>query len=284
MLATLIIVFREVLEAALVVSIVLAAAKGIAGRGRWVSYGIGLGVAGACLVAAFAGAIASSVQGRGQEFLNAGVLLTAVAMLGWHNIWMSKHGKALAGELKAVGRDVVSGKSPLSVLMIVVMVAVLREGSEVVLFTYGIYASGAQGTMMLIGGVLGIGAGIAAGALLYHGLLRIPTRYLFSVTGWMILLLAAGMAADAAGFLTQAGVLPALQTGVWDTSWLLTEHSILGRLLHILVGYTQRPSVMQIIFYVTTLAVILSLMRIVNRPAVAPQAAASRPRVGVQSR
>lgn len=275
MLATAIIVFREVLEAALVVSIVLAAAKGVAGRGRWVALGVLLGVGGACVVAAFADVIANAVEGRGQELLNATVLLVAVAMLGWHNIWMSKHGKALAAHIKAVGEDVRSGTKPLSVLMVVVLVAVLREGSEVVLFTYGIYASGAQGNMMLVGGVLGLGAGVAAGALLYNGLLRIPTRYLFTVTGWMILLLAAGMAADAAGFLTQAGVLPPLHNSVWNTSWLLSEHSIAGQLLHILVGYTQRPSGMQIVFYLATLTVIGSLMRIVNRPAPPPGTARS---------
>ncbi|MDA3921387.1 MAG: FTR1 family protein [Salinisphaera sp.] len=265
MLATAIIVFREVLEAALVVSIVLAAAKGVAGRGRAVGFGVLLGIAGACLVAAFAGAIASALEGRGQEFLNAGILLIAVVMLGWHNIWMSQHGKQLASEMLAAGRDVASGVKPLSMLTIVVLVAVLREGSETVLFTYGIYASGAGASSMLAGGGLGVGGGVLAGALLYNGLLRIPVRHLFTVTGWMILLLAAGMAAEAAGFLTQAGVLPVLTSSVWDTSWLLTEHSIIGRLLHILVGYTQRPSGMQLLFYVTTLVGIGGAMWQANR-------------------
>lgn len=265
MLATAIIVFREVLEAALVVSIVMAAAKGEAGRGRWVGLGILLGIGGACLVAAFAGVIANAVQGRGQELLNASILLVAVAMLGWHNIWMSKHGKALARHISAVGHDVAVGEKPLSMLMIVVLVAVLREGSEVVLLGYGIYASGASSFSMLIGGVCGILAGMVTGFLLYKGLLRIPTRHLFTVTGWMILLLAAGMATDAAGLLTQAGILPVIKSGVWNTSWLLTEQSMFGRLMHILVGYTQRPSAMQLLFYVVTLVTIGSLMWIVNR-------------------
>lgn len=266
MLATAIIMFREVLEAALVVSIVLAAAKGVAGRGRWVSYGVGLGVAGACLVAAFASAIANAVQGRGQELLNAAILLLAVAMLGWHNIWMSRHGKELAQTMRAVGHDVAVGDKPLSVLMIVVMMAVLREGSEAVLFGYGIYAGGEQVASMLTGAAGGLAAGIVVGILLYKGLLRIPTRHLFRVTGWMILLLAAGMATDAAGLLTQAGILPAIRDSVWNTSWLLTEQSVPGRLLHILMGYTQSPSALQIIFYFTTLATIGGLMWFINRP------------------
>ena len=266
MLATGIIMFREVLEAALIVSIVMAAAKGVAGRGRWVGYGIALGIVGACLVAAFAGVIAQAVQGRGQELLNAAVLLLAVAMLGWHNVWMSHHGKALAQQMKAIGHDVAVGDKPLSVLMVVVTMAVLREGSEVVLFGYGIYASGAHAISMLTGAVGGLVLGVASGVLLYKGLLRIPTRHLFAVTGWMILLLAAGLAADAAGLLTQAGVLPAIREGIWNTSWLLNEQSLLGRLLHILVGYSQRPSAMQLIFYVAALAFIGGLMWAINRP------------------
>jgi high-affinity iron transporter len=147
---------------------------------------------------------------------------------------------------------------------------VLREGSEAVLFGYGIYASGAGAGSMLAGALIGVAGGVAAGTLLYKGLLRIPTRHLFTVTGWMILLLAAGMATDAAGMLTQAGVLPAIHEGVWNSSWLLSQQSMAGRLMHILVGYTQRPSALQLIFYVATLLGIGSLMWLVNRPRPTP--------------
>ncbi len=274
MLATAIIVYREVLEAALVVSIVLAAAKGVAGRGRWVAIGIALGIGGACGVAAFAGAIATAFQGRGQELLNAAILLTAVAMLGWHNVWMSSHGKDLAAKMKAVGHDVAVGDKPLTALMVVVTMAVLREGSEVVLFGYGIYAGGAGAEAMLLGGLVGLALGGATGVLLYKGLLRVPTRHLFTVTGWMVLLLAAGMATDAAGFLTQAGILSPIRAGLWNTSWLLTEHSMPGRLLHILVGYTQSPSALQVLFWLATLTVIGGLMRVTGRTAVRRKEAA----------
>jgi len=266
MLATAIIVFREVLEAALVVSIVMAAAKGARGRGFWVSAGVLAGIVGACVVAAFAGVITTAAEGRGQELLNAGILLTAVAMLAWHNIWMSQHGKQLAAEMSAAGRDVASGKKPLAVLMIVVMMAVLREGSEVALFTYGILASGAQGTWMLVGGAGGLAAGALTGVLLYRGLLRIPMGQLFRVTGWMILLLAAGLSAQAAAVLTQAGLLPTLGSAVWNTSWLLSDQSLIGNVLHVLIGYTSRPSGIQIVFYLCTLITIGGAMLVVNRP------------------
>lgn len=265
MLATAIILFREVLEAALVVSIVMAATKGVDGRSRYVSAGIALGVLGSVLVAAFAGAIASALSGRGQELLNAAILLTAVAMLGWHNIWMSQHGKELAARMKAAGHDVASGRKPLYALLVVVMMAVLREGSEVALFSYGILASGARATAMAIGGAGGLALGVLAGCLLYYGLLRIPMRHLFRVTGWMILLLAAGLAAQAAGLLSQVGLLPTLGSNLWDTSWLLNQHSMMGNLLHVLIGYTERPSGIQLLFYLTALVCIGSGMRWVNR-------------------
>ncbi len=96
MLATAIIVFREVLEASLVVGIVLAASRGMPRRGAWVTGGVAAGILGAAIVAACAGAIAAAVNGIGQELFNAAILFTAVMMLGWHNIWMNRHGRELA--------------------------------------------------------------------------------------------------------------------------------------------------------------------------------------------
>jgi high-affinity iron transporter len=257
MLAAAIIVFREVLEASLIVSIVLAAAKGIAGRNAWVGAGLVLGLVGAVLVASFAGALAQAAQGMGQELFNAVILLTAVVMLGWHNVWMSSHGKEMATDVGRLGKEVVAGSRPLYALAVVTGVAVLREGSETVLFLYGIASSGSDGwANMAIGGLVGVAGGVAVGAGLYFGLLRIPMRHLFTVTNWMILLLAAGMASQAAGFLVQADLLPALGNAVWNTSWLLTESSVLGKILHALIGYVSRPAGIQVLFYVTTLFVI----------------------------
>jgi high-affinity iron transporter len=93
-------------------------------------------------------------------------------------------------------------------------------------------------------------------------LLKIPLRYLFSTTSWLILLLAAGMASQGAAFLAAADVLPSLGNNRWDTSAILTENSLVGQLAHVLIGYTARPAGIQIVFYVATLVVIGSLMRI----------------------
>jgi len=266
MLATAIIVFREVLEAALVVSIVLAATRGVFRRGLWVSGGVLGGLLGATAVALFADAIAAAASGVGQELFNAAVLFVAVFMLGWHNVWMSRHGRELASSLKSVGAAVRGGARPMHVLAAVVGMAVLREGSELVLFLYGVAASESGQTRgMLAGALVGVGAGAAVGAALYLGLLRIPTSRLFSVTGWMILLLAAGMAAQGAAFLVQADILPSLGETVWDTTALISDQGILGRVLHALIGYTARPYGIQVLFYFVTLGAIMALMKIVNR-------------------
>ncbi len=262
MLATLLIVFREVIEAGLIVGIVLAATKGVRRRGLWVGYGVIGGVAGACLVAAFAGQIASLFEGSGQELFNAGILLLAVGMLTWHNVWMASHGRVTAQEMRQVGADVAAGKRPLAALAIVCGVAVLREGSEIVLFLYGVAAAGGTSAVgMVAGGALGVLAGAGVSALIYFGLLTIPARHLFSVTSGLITLLAAGLAAQAVAFLQQAGYLGVLTSTVWNTSWLLSDDSLIGRMVHTLIGYTARPNGAQLVIYLMTVAVILGLMR-----------------------
>ena len=106
MLATLVIVFREVLEAGLIVGVVLSAAKGMPRRGLWVGYGIVAGAAGACVVAGFAGEIAALFEGSGQELFTAAILVLAVIMLSWHNAWMASHGRAMTREIREVGAAV----------------------------------------------------------------------------------------------------------------------------------------------------------------------------------
>jgi high-affinity iron transporter len=273
-LPSLIIVFREVFEAGLIIGIVMAVTSGVAGRGRWVAGGVAAGVLGACVVALFTSGISQLFQGSGQELFNAGILGFAVVMLSWHNVWMSRHGRELATEMRAAGQAVVEGSKSLAALAVVVMIAVLREGSEVVLFLYGIAAAqGGADDGMLVGGLIGLVLGAAVCFLTYRGLVTIPTRYLFAVTSTLIALLAAGMAAQAVAFLEQADILTALDQTVWDTSWILRDGSFLGRALHTLIGYVDQPTAMQVIVYTATLAIIALLMRVFALP----HAKAARP-------
>src|SRR5437868_184997 len=272
MLAALIIVFREVFEAGLIIGIVLVVTRSVAGRNRWIAGGVLAGVLAACVVAIFAGAISRLFAGMGQELLNAAILCIAVAMLTWHNVWMARHGSELAGQLRAAGQAVVEGKKSLLALAIVVGVAVLREGSEVVLFLYGVLAAGTDTSWSVaLGGFLGLALGATVCLLTYFGLLRIPARALFATTTVLIALLAAGMAAQAAAFLERANWLTALDNVVWDSGWLLSDSSIAGRALHTLIGYTDQPTAMELVVYLAILLVTFVLMRLAGAPVKTPQ-------------
>jgi len=262
MLASAVIVFREILEAGLVVGVVLASARGVPRLGLWVARGLLAGAAGACLVAAFAGRLAALFEGTGQELFNAVVLLLAVAMLAWHGAWMAGHGRAMAQEARRLGAAVVRGDRPRAALSLVCGAAMLREGSEIALFLWGVAASGGTSqAAMLAGGALGLLAGAALAALLYLGLLSIPVRHLFAVTSALVTLLAAGLAAQAVAFLQQAGLAEVLTGTLWDTSAVLPEDGLPGRLLHSLVGYTDRPTGAQAAAYLATVLVIVGLSR-----------------------
>ena len=275
MLPSLLIVFREVFEAGLIIGIVMAVTSSVPGRGLWVAGGVAAGVLGACVVALFTGGLSELFGGSGQELFNAGILGFAVLMLGWHNVWMARHGREMAAEMRAAGQAVVTGSKSLAALAAVVMIAVLREGSEVVLFLYGVAAAqGGADLSMAAGGAVGLVLGAIVCLLTYLGLITIPTRYLFAVTSTLITLLAAGMAAQAIAFLQQANILTVFDETVWNTSWLLSDSSLLGRALHTLIGYVDQPTAMQLIAYAATLAVILVLMRLFAvPPAQRPRAA-----------
>jgi high-affinity iron transporter len=266
MLGALVIVFREVIEAGLIIGIVLAASREIPGNKRWVALGVAGGTAGSVVVAIFAGAISDAFAGAGQELFNASVLGIAVVMLTWHNVWMARHNREIVAEMKNVGAAVSAGTRPLTALSIVVGLAVLREGSEVVLFLYGVLASGTSGISVLTGGIVGVLLGAAFSALTYYGLLAIPLRHIFGVTSILIALLAAGMAAQATQFLDAAGFITVLGQQLWDTSGVLPQNSLIGRVLHTLIGYTDRPTELQLIVYISTLALMIALMRMARPP------------------
>ena len=261
MLSIAIIIFREVLEVSLILGVLLAATKGLAGRKRWVWAGFSGGVMGAAAVAYFAKAISNLVEGMGQEVFNAGVLMLAAALIAWTVVWMSRHGRKLTQHFQEVGRAVKEGEQPLSMLAAVMALSMLREGSEMVLFTYGVLASGEKFSAVLSGCAAGLAAGSFIGVLLYYGLVKISPKHLFSVTAWLLAFLASGMVSQALGYLASAGFVPEIVSPVWDTSKILPEKNWLGMVLHALLGYTERPSGIQLVGYFITLGGIVMLLQ-----------------------
>jgi len=264
MLATSIIIFREILEIAIILSVVMVAAKELEHRNRWVAIGLGAGILGSCLVAFFAQSISNAAEGMGQEFFNAMVLLAAAFVIGMTALWMSKHAKELTAHLRHVSNEVIQGNMPLYSIAIVIALAVLREGAEIVLFTHGMIASGKSISSILAGSAMGFTAGIIVGASMYFGLLKISTKHVFTVTTWLLIFLCAGMAATAAQYLASAGWFESLSYQLWNTSAIISDSSMVGKVLHALFGYTARPLAIQVAFYVVTLITLVVAMKIIN--------------------
>ncbi len=117
-------------------------------------------------------------------------------------------------------------------------------------------------TDLALGSAGGLALGAAVSVAIYVGLSTIPLRWFFAATGALVTMLAAGLAAEAVHQLSNAGLVPAsIDVTLWDTSWLLSDDSFLGRLLHVLVGYRDRPTVPEAIVYAATIAAILLLSR-----------------------
>lgn len=256
MLASSIIVFREILEIALILGVIGAATRGLAGRGKWIAFGIMGALAGSGLVAYFANEISEAAEGLGQEVFNAIILFAATALIGWTVIWMSTHAKQLSAHLKNVGKKIADGSLPMYSLAVVVAITGLREGSEIILFTHGILASGTPGYEVFIGSMGGLVGGTIIGAMLYLGLLQISPKYIFSVTSWLLIFLAAGMAANGAKYLVAADILTFWTSAAWNSGNIISQDGFIGQVLHALFGYSERPMGIQLAFYVATAALL----------------------------
>lgn len=258
MFSATLIVFRETLEAALFVGIIAAATKQLAGRTRWLGAGVAIGVLGAISLALMAERVGTLFDGVGQDLLNVGILSVALAMLVWHCVWVSTHGREMAAGARHLGMSVGQGQRKPWALLVAVALAVLREGAETVLFVAGSMTpeDTIGSASVLLSCALGLAAGALLGVLMYFGLSRIPTQRLFRATNVLIALLAASIASQLAKALIQAGVVERWSVPLWDSSAFLAPDSAIGAVLHALVGYEARPAGAQLAFYVAVLAVI----------------------------
>lgn len=268
MLSTALIVFRETLEAALFIGIVAVACRGLAGRGRWLSGGVAAGLLGSVLLAAAMGEVSAWADGLGQEMVNVGILSCALAMLSYHSIWVSTHGREMAQEARTLGQGALQGHHTLWALTVAVALSVLREGAETVLFVAGFMSGHPEGLVgMLMGAAAGVLAGAFLGVAIYAGMARIKTHHIFAVTQVFMCLLTASLSSQLAKNLQQADVLSWGAQALWDSTGLLSDNAALAVFLHALMGYEARPSLLQGVFYSITLILVAGATWLVkNRP------------------
>ena len=194
----------------------------------------------------------------GQEIFNAIIILSASFLIAITVIWMKKHGKEIVGKLKQTGEDVKKGDAPIYILTIITALTILREGSEIVLFSYGLMAKGETLVNILTGALLGSCLAIFVSGLAYFGVVKISTAKILNYTSYLLILLCAGMASIGVNYLVQGGIINFGTNIVWDSSSILSDSSILGEILSILIGYISRPSLIQVVVYVSVI-ILLSL-------------------------
>lgn len=269
--AAFLIMLREGIEAALIVSILLAYLRQLdrseGARLVW------LGAGAAVLVSVGAGAVIFSVagefEGRAEAAFEGFVTLFAVSVLTWMIFWMRRQGARIRSELhERVDSAIASGGAGLAALAFFV---VLREGIESALFMFATFKATAQGTGgaagQATGAVLGLTTALAIGYLIYRGGIKLNLRTFFRVTGALVLIVAAGLFAFSVHELQEAGFLPVLEQTAYDISGFLSDGDGLGAVLRALVGYQDAPTVLELLAWLLYLVVAGFLF---FRPGVAP--------------
>ena len=244
-------VLREVFEIVLIVSVVMAATRGIAGRTPYIVGGMGAGALGAAIIAFFTRNISAMADGMGQEILSAVILLTAAAMIGWTAVWMRVHGRELANQVKSAVKD-----KSMWIVSAIIALAVFREGAEMVLFSFGAHAQGTSWPDIFAGGGIGIVGGLIIGGLFYFGMIKLFAKHFLNISSILLTFLAAGLAAKGVYYLAMVGLVPEFGYKLWDTSWAISNESILGESLGVLLGYNATPSGVELMTYVATLVII----------------------------
>jgi high-affinity iron transporter len=263
MLATFVVCWRESLEAALVVSILLAYLGRIGHRDkfRYIWIGVALAMVACAGFVGVADWIDRLFAGAGAEVFQAAVMVVAVGVVTWMVLWMRRQARGMRQALEGRAAMLIESGQVAS-LGLLAAIAVFREGAEAVLFLWGIVLSSqASGLALLLAGLAGVGAAIAMAYLLFAGAARINLKVFFDVTSIVMLLIAAGMLAQAANNLISVGMLPPLIGQVWNSTWLLDQRGAIGSVVSALFGYRERPSLLELMLYAGYCAAVIAMMR-----------------------
>lgn len=258
------IVFRECLEISLLLGIILAVTKQIEKSRLYIIAGIMLGVVCASLFAFFARKISLSFGGIGDELFDSGIMILITFLLSWTIVWMQGYGTQVKQHIDNLSTKINEGAG--SHIMIVFLVAstILREGAEIIILVYSISSvETISSNVYLQGVIIGALGGFLLGLIIYFGLIKIANqKYIFKTSTILLMLIAGGFAASAAGILTSSGFIMFLSDQLWDSSWLIADRSMTGKILHIVTGYIARPNGLQVIAYFSTILLINILIQI----------------------
>jgi high-affinity iron transporter len=264
MIATSIIVFREIFEISIILSIISAATSRIDKRGFFVFIGIVLGIIGSFILAIFVNKFSSLFNGFGQEVINSVILAIAIFLICWTIIWVNMNARLFGSKLEKASQNIILGAEPLYVISIIIATTIFREGFEIILFLNGVYAAGSDFKEMIKGIFLGLSFGIVVSFFVYKGLLRLHFKNIFKITTLLLVFFAAKMASEIANLLSAANYLSFGHEVLWDSSWIISQDSLLGKVMNVVFGYEAKPSLMQFIFYVSVIIFIFVSLRIIK--------------------
>lgn len=257
------VVFRECLEISMILGIVCAATKSVKNSVVYIIAGIMAGIISASFLAFFITKLTFSFSGFGEELFDVFIIGLTVIVVGATAIWVKRSARKMPEKMNDLSVKIEKGMAPKIILTSVVATTIFREVTEIVLFIHALASAyELSPTDYVLGFASGISMALAITLAIYWGLSRIALKYLFKISFALLVLIAASLASEAAGILTSIGFLDIYNEPLWDSSWLISDFSVVGRILKILVGYNAQPNSMQLIFYISTIFVILGCSKI----------------------
>ena len=246
LLNAIIIVLREVLEAALLISLLSSVSASLNVRHYWFLVAFVVGVVGAFLYAFNLSAISELFEYTGQEILNVFILTGIYFCLALFVIFTTFDGVYTSN----VRRNI------LVLMVLPVTLAIALEGSEIAIYISGFLQSSQQTIPVLVGSAIGAGIGVSVGALIYFGLIVCKPSIQFVVVKLTLTIVVAGILSQAVALLLQVDLLSS-SAPLWDTSRYLSEESVVGQLLYAVMGYEATPAPQQVAIYVAGIAVVV---------------------------
>ena len=259
------VVFRESLEIAMLLGIILAITKRIEKSRLYIITGIMAGTTLVAFFSFFTRSVSLSLGGMGDEVFTSCIMFLTTGLISWTIIWMQSYGEMIKQNPGTLS-DKINGSNVIYIMLILVVTSfVLEEGVAMVILIYSIsLVETINSNSYILGVIIGMVSGVILGITIYLGLIKLSNQqYILRISSILLMLIAAGFAAEAAGIMASAGIVTILTERVWDSSWIITDRSVLGTLLHRTTGYIARPNELQIICYVCTI-VIINILTYIN--------------------
>ena len=278
MFANYLIGLREGLEAALVVGILVAYVVRTGNQNRLIAIwsGVGVAVVASLTVGALLTYTSNSLSFEAQEAFGGFMSIIAVGFVTWMIFWMRRQARFLKGELQGKAEAALAGGAITVALM--AFLAVGREGLETALFLWPAIKAAGSGTDPVVGAGLGLLTAVVVGWLIYKGSVRINLATFFTVTGALLVVVAAGVLAYGIHDLQEASILPGLNSAAFDVSDAVPPSSWYGTLLKGIFNFSARTTWLELIAYVSYLVPTLILFFRPTRAAVSPTSAPAHTR------